>query len=56
MDVRHHVPTNWPSRRSFGLTPVDGLGYPAELAGEFGTSRGNLPNHLTCSREISIVR
>ena len=32
-----------------------GPGYPAEMAGEFGTSRANLSNHLACLRECGLV-
>ncbi len=32
-----------------------GPGYPAEMAGEFGTRRANLSNHLACLRECGLV-
>jgi DNA-binding transcriptional ArsR family regulator len=32
-----------------------GPGYPAEMAGQFGTSRANLSNHLACLRECGLV-
>lgn len=32
-----------------------GPGYPAEMAGEFGTRRANLSNHLACLREYGLV-
>ena len=34
---------------------ADGPCYPAELADEFGTTRANLSNHLTCLRQCGLV-
>jgi ArsR family transcriptional regulator, cadmium/lead-responsive transcriptional repressor len=44
-----------PTRRRVLVQLIDGPGYPAELAEEFGTSRANLSNHLTCLRECGLV-
>lgn len=34
---------------------MEGPSYPADLAHEFGTTRANLSNHLTCLRECGLV-
>ncbi len=34
---------------------IEGPGYPAEMADEFGTTRANLSNHLACLRECGLV-
>ena len=34
---------------------ISGPGYPAEMAKDFGTSRANLSNHLSCLRECGLV-
>jgi ArsR family transcriptional regulator, cadmium/lead-responsive transcriptional repressor len=34
---------------------IGGPGDPAEMAGQFGTSRANLSNHLACLRECGLV-
>ena len=44
-----------PTRRRVLVHLIDGPGYPAEMAEEFGTSRANLSNHLTCLRECGLV-
>ena len=44
-----------PTRRRVLVHLVDGPGYPAEMAGDFGVSRANLSNHLTCLRECGLV-
>ena len=44
-----------PTRRRVLVHLIDGPGYPAEMADEFGTSRANLSNHLTCLRECGLV-
>jgi DNA-binding transcriptional ArsR family regulator len=44
-----------PTRRRVLVYLIDGPGYPAEMAEEFGTSRANLSNHLTCLRECGLV-
>ena len=44
-----------PTRRQVLVHLIDGPGYPAEMAEEFGTSRANLSNHLTCLRECGLV-
>ena len=44
-----------PTRRRVLVQLIDGPGYPAEMAEEFGTSRANLSNHLTCLRECGLV-
>jgi hypothetical protein len=31
-----------------------GPGYPAEMAEDFGTTRANLSNHLTCLQGIEV--
>ncbi len=43
------------TRRRVLVQLVDGPAYPAEMAEEFGTSRANLSNHLTCLRECGLV-
>jgi DNA-binding transcriptional ArsR family regulator len=44
-----------PTRRRILVHLIDGPGYPAEMAEDFGTSRANLSNHLTCLRECGLV-
>ncbi len=44
-----------PTRRRVLVRLVDGPAYPAEMAEEFGTTRANLSNHLTCLRECGLV-
>lgn len=44
-----------PTRRRVLVQLTGGPGYPAEMAGEFGTTRANLSNHLTCLRECGLV-
>jgi len=41
-----------PTRRRVLVHLIDGPGYPAEMADQFGTSRAN---HLTCLRECGLV-
>ena len=44
-----------PTRRRVLVHLTGGPGYPAETAGEFGTTRANLSNHLACLRECGLV-
>jgi DNA-binding transcriptional ArsR family regulator len=44
-----------PTRRRVLVQLIDGPAYPAEMAAEFGTTRANLSNHLTCLRECGLV-
>jgi ArsR family transcriptional regulator, cadmium/lead-responsive transcriptional repressor len=44
-----------PTRRRVLVQLIDGPGYPAEMAGDLGTTRANLSNHLTCLRECGLV-
>jgi len=44
-----------PTRRRVLVHLIDGPGYPAEMAEEFGSGRANLSNHLTCLRECGLV-
>ena len=44
-----------PTRRRVLVHLTAGPGYPAEMAEEFGTTRANLSNHLTCLRECGLV-
>lgn len=44
-----------PTRRRILVELLDGPGYPAEFAATFGTTRGNLSNHLACLRECGLV-
>lgn len=44
-----------PTRRRVLVQLIDGPAYPAEMAEEFGTTRANLSNHLTCLRECGLV-
>ena len=44
-----------PTRRRVLVHLADGPGYPAEMAGQFGTTRANLSNHLACLRECGLV-
>ena len=44
-----------PTRRRVLVHLTAGPGYPGEMAEEFGTTRANLSNHLTCLRECGLV-
>ena len=44
-----------PTRRRILVQLIDGPGYPAEMAEDFGATRANLSNHLTCLRECGLV-
>lgn len=44
-----------PTRRRVLVQLTGGPAYPAEMAEEFGTTRANLSNHLTCLRECGLV-
>jgi DNA-binding transcriptional ArsR family regulator len=44
-----------PTRRRVLVHLTGGPGYPGEMAEEFGTTRANLSNHLTCLRECGLV-
>jgi ArsR family transcriptional regulator, cadmium/lead-responsive transcriptional repressor len=44
-----------PTRRRVLVHLTGSPGYPAEMADDFGTSRANLSNHLTCLRECGLV-
>jgi len=44
-----------PTRRRVLVHLTGGPGYPAEMAQEFGTTRANLSNHLTCLRGCGLV-
>jgi ArsR family transcriptional regulator, cadmium/lead-responsive transcriptional repressor len=44
-----------PTRRRVLVQLIGGPAYPAEMAEEFGTTRANLSNHLTCLRECGLV-
>ncbi len=44
-----------PTRRRVLVHLISGPGYPAEMAGQFGTTRANLSNHLACLRECGLV-
>jgi ArsR family transcriptional regulator, cadmium/lead-responsive transcriptional repressor len=44
-----------PTRRRVLVQLIDGPAYPTEMAEEFGTTRANLSNHLTCLRECGLV-
>ena len=44
-----------PTRRRILVQLIDGSGYPAEMADEFGTTRANLSNHLACLRACGLV-
>jgi DNA-binding transcriptional ArsR family regulator len=44
-----------PTRRRVLVRLIDGPGYPAEMAEDFGTGRANLSNHLACLRECGLV-
>ncbi len=44
-----------PTRRRVLVHLSGGPGYPAVRAGEFGTSRANLSNHLACLCECGLV-
>lgn len=43
------------TRRRVLLRLAGGPAYPAELAGELGTTRGNVSNHLACLRGCGLV-
>ncbi len=44
-----------PTRRRVLVHLIDGPGYPAEMAEDFGATRANLSNHLACLRECGLV-
>lgn len=44
-----------PTRRRVLVQLIEGAGYPAEMAEDFGTTRANLSNHLACLRECGLV-
>jgi ArsR family transcriptional regulator, cadmium/lead-responsive transcriptional repressor len=44
-----------PTRRRVLVYLIEGPGYPAEMAAEFGAGRANLSNHLTCLRGCGLV-
>ena len=44
-----------PTRRRILVELLDGPAYPADMADAYGTTRGNLSNHLTCLRECGLV-
>ena len=44
-----------PTRRRVLVQLIDGPGYPADMAEDFGTTRANLSNHLACLRECGLV-
>lgn len=44
-----------PTRRRVLIHLISGPGYPAEMAEQFGTTRSNLSNHLTCLRTCGLV-
>jgi DNA-binding transcriptional ArsR family regulator len=44
-----------PTRRRVLVQLIDGPGYPADMAEDFGATRANLSNHLTCLRECGLV-
>jgi DNA-binding transcriptional ArsR family regulator len=44
-----------PTRRRVLVQLIDGPGYPGDMAEDFGTTRANLSNHLTCLRECGLV-
>ena len=44
-----------PTRRRVLVQLIDGPAYPADMAQEFGATRANLSNHLTCLRECGLV-
>lgn len=44
-----------PTRRRVLVHLISSPGYPAEMAGQFGTTRANLSNHLACLRECGLV-
>ena len=44
-----------PTRRRILVHLTGGPGYPADMAGEFGSTRANLSNHLACLRECGLV-
>ncbi len=44
-----------PTRRLVLIHLLDGPGYPAQMAEEFGASRANLSNHLACLRDCGLV-
>jgi ArsR family transcriptional regulator, cadmium/lead-responsive transcriptional repressor len=44
-----------PTRRRVLVQLIDGPGYPAAMAEDFGATRANLSNHLACLRECGLV-
>jgi DNA-binding transcriptional ArsR family regulator len=57
LDLLHRVGTALadPTRQRILVELTGGPCYPADLADEFGTSRANLSNHLTCLRQCGLV-
>lgn len=43
------------TRRQLLVQLLDGPGYPAELAEQFGLTRANVSNHLACLRGCGLV-
>ncbi len=43
------------SRRQLLVRLLDGPGYPAELAEQFGLTKANVSNHLACLRGCGLV-
>ena len=43
------------TRRQLLVRLLDGPGYPAELAEQFGLTRANVSNHLACLRGCGLV-
>lgn len=43
------------TRRRLLVALLDGPGYPAELADEFGLTKANVSNHLACLRGCGLV-
>jgi DNA-binding transcriptional ArsR family regulator len=43
------------TRRAILTRLLDGPAYPAQLAGDLGTSRSNISNHLACLRGCGLV-
>jgi DNA-binding transcriptional ArsR family regulator len=57
LSVLHRIGTALadPTRRRILVELLGGPGYPTELAEQFGTTRANLSNHLTCLRGCGLV-
>ncbi len=43
------------SRRQLLVALLDGPGYPAEMAEQFGLTKANVSNHLACLRGCGLV-